>query len=1311
MKDKFLRTAVIFSAVLILASWAEIGFCYTPEELLDQGKDLLIKQSDVFGADAKFEEGLSKSPVYPTDERLNFWRAITIISSNPDLKTTLKNLGIISNDTNDDLLLFDERGELKYSPTPVDTIIINDMGAGYSETGTGWITPVVGSMPEECYDDTCRIHPTSTGDKAVWTPNIQTPGDYKVYVWLPASSDAATNATYTVHYDGGGTQSIVQGQRMESGRWCKIGTFRFAAGQTTGYIELSDAANGPVIADAVRLEYEGIYISETDAALNPTGDWQTMPAEYVRGGSYKKINAGSGGTCVWTPTIPTTGKYVISAIWIKSPAGATDAVFTIAPNGQTPTQISVNLRGEGSHLKDLGIFTLQADTGNTITLAQSTSGEVSTDGIVLLPVRAFPNLTEIQSIISSMLTEVDAALECLDEVVSFGFQDHADFGFTDEDGQPYISEIDYGDVWMLRAALNLIKVNLNIYCAYNVNNFNPQEMLFTYEDLISVNYILNRYTSLGTLTTLTPNASTRLADAKQALIDGINAFFDGYDFITNEDVPPGTDPQNNDFITFDSEGQKMCADFIIPKLQEILANLTSTLPTPPFITILSTEFTKADPSVPYYKIALNLREFFDTPKNIRALLPQFASDNHAIRSTAPSPTLGGIFPGMTEAEMNGILQIGPHLWSPCVVWNAGVPSVKLDWQKEEGTGFVSYKIYRSTTDDVGENPDGSPKPGTTLVTTAITDQNTQTYTDTNVSSSERIYYYRLYTYYSVDSTNPPDSVNDKVASEIRRVITKVYVNIGNTSGNEDGTAEHPYKNLGDGIENVSDGGKVFVAAGTYAGGPDNLRLWDHESVVLEGGYEATGWTRDIEANETIIDGAGQPWSCINLSNMDGAIIDGFTVTNATNDDQAGINLWNCRSVVVKNCTITNSNCGVNVGQSSSCVIENCNIQGRRALSLGHSGINAWQSTSIEIKNCTIENNKDQAVGFGNNSSVTVEGCTLRNNSAGVNTWDSSSAYIIGCTITQNNWGIGAHGDAVIFNNIVENNSQEGINCFGNGVASATIRNNTILNNGGAAGLVYGNMANITIQNNILINNNSGDGKKGIYGGSATTASITNNNSYGHTNNNYYNCGTDAGEDGNISADPLFVTGPAGEYYLSQTAAGQGANSPCIDSGSGTAETLGLQDATTRTDEVADSGTVDMGCHYKKGAGHKKDDIVIDFSSGGIWIYQDNTTWTKLHDLTANAITTGDINGDNKDEVLLNYGTAGLWMYQNTGTWTKIHDIAPKSMVTGDIDGNDKDEIILDYDTAGIWIYSDGATWTKLHDLTANTIAVGDINGN
>ena len=66
---------------------------------------------------------------------------------------------------------------------------------------------------------------------------------------------------------------------------------------------------------------------------------------------------------------------------------------------------------------------------------------------------------------------------------------------------------------------------------------------------------------------------------------------------------------------------------------------------------------------------------------------------------------------------------------------------------------------------------------------------------------------------------------------------------------------------------------------------------------------------------------------------------------------------------------------------------------------------------------------------------------------------------------------------------------------------------------------------------------------------------------------------------NIVADPLFIEGPLGSYYLSQVAAGQSETSPAVDAGSTFAVDAGLAERTTRTNGEADSGVVDLGFHY------------------------------------------------------------------------------------------------------------------------------------
>jgi len=75
--------------------------------------------------------------------------------------------------------------------------------------------------------------------------------------------------------------------------------------------------------------------------------------------------------------------------------------------------------------------------------------------------------------------------------------------------------------------------------------------------------------------------------------------------------------------------------------------------------------------------------------------------------------------------------------------------------------------------------------------------------------------------------------------------------------------------------------------------------------------------------------------------------------------------------------------------------------------------------------------------------------------------------------------------------------------------------------------------------------------------------------------------------GNLDSNPLFVAGPLGSFYLSQIAAGQSANSPCLNGGQDLAAntcyptTSGpycLNGLTTRTDHYPDGGAVDLGFH-------------------------------------------------------------------------------------------------------------------------------------
>jgi hypothetical protein len=161
----------------------------------------------------------------------------------------------------------------------------------------------------------------------------------------------------------------------------------------------------------------------------------------------------------------------------------------------------------------------------------------------------------------------------------------------------------------------------------------------------------------------------------------------------------------------------------------------------------------------------------------------------------------------------------------------------------------------------------------------------------------------------------------------------------------------------------------------------------------------------------------------------------------------------------------------------------------------------------------------------------------------------------------------------------------GIHFSGSGASTPLIvRNSTLVRNTAKQGsAVYVSNGLAQIRDSIFWNQAATP--EAIYidqsHGANTAATIDNSDVQSIYDPGFLTNGGDGfvpGVRGNISADPLFVTGPKGDAYLSQTAAGQAANSPAVDSGSATAASLG-ETGTTRTDGVTDSATVDMGYHY------------------------------------------------------------------------------------------------------------------------------------
>ncbi len=74
-------------------------------------------------------------------------------------------------------------------------------------------------------------------------------------------------------------------------------------------------------------------------------------------------------------------------------------------------------------------------------------------------------------------------------------------------------------------------------------------------------------------------------------------------------------------------------------------------------------------------------------------------------------------------------------------------------------------------------------------------------------------------------------------------------------------------------------------------------------------------------------------------------------------------------------------------------------------------------------------------------------------------------------------------------------------------------------------------------------------------------------------------------------------------------------------------------------------------------------LIIDFGNPyGIWVYYNGSTWSKLHSLSPEIITVGDIDGTGQDDLIIDFGNPyGIWVYYNGSTWSKLHSLSPCSI--------------------------------------------------
>ncbi|MBN1593050.1 MAG: right-handed parallel beta-helix repeat-containing protein, partial [Candidatus Coatesbacteria bacterium] len=311
--------------------------------------------------------------------------------------------------------------------------------------------------------------------------------------------------------------------------------------------------------------------------------------------------------------------------------------------------------------------------------------------------------------------------------------------------------------------------------------------------------------------------------------------------------------------------------------------------------------------------------------------------------------------------------------------------------------------------------------------------------------------------------------------------------------------------------------------------------------------------------------------------------------------------------------------GIYADHVDSLVVTDCNIFGNRAKHWGGGFYGAYYD--FELRDCVIRDNLADSTeynGYGGGLSFyegavdrcEVINCIVRSNKAedgGGGVYCSGSEPSFENTVISDNEVTSGNGGGFyceydsapsLMNCIVVDNRADyggGIyNAYNSGhTASVTVHSCTFSENeayltdsGGAIFLEDDTSAEV--RDSILWRDrpNETDGT----GTFTITYSDVDGSGYGEDGG----CTPDG--KGNMDCDPLFVSG----YYLSETGAGQESDSPCINRGDDTAENLDLDDRTTRTDGVDDTGMVDMGYHYLNGSSlhHYVDEWSGDDSNGG-----------------------------------------------------------------------------------------------------------------
>jgi hypothetical protein len=356
---------------------------------------------------------------------------------------------------------------------------------------------------------------------------------------------------------------------------------------------------------------------------------------------------------------------------------------------------------------------------------------------------------------------------------------------------------------------------------------------------------------------------------------------------------------------------------------------------------------------------------------------------------------------------------------------------------------------------------------------------------------------------------------------------------------------------------------IAVAEGRYV-----ERVVVPADVALLGGFPVGGGARDLGSYHTVLDGGGLVGPVVSFPpGSDGTMLDGFTVrggwTGLAVSKGGGIRVTDS-APLIRNCVVEeNGACfgaGIHVertfpgstGRIEWCVIRRnstreCVFDRPAGGGIAVSGPDGFDMGTVVSNSWILENDSSSVGGVAMGDIATIESSRVERNVGG-----------------------GVRGGNLRFVNVaVAENEGVGIHLFCGfafGLENVTVAGNDL---GVLVQNVPGSDAPVTarVDDSILWANRDRALRWGCTEAMlAVSSSIVEGG---------YTGGIDV-----LDADPLFVPGPLGDHYLSQTSAGQSTTSPAIDAGNRPSADLGLDQLTTATDATMDVGTVDMGYHYE-----------------------------------------------------------------------------------------------------------------------------------